>query len=528
MSAGQSELSGPDLTQGIPFDSIPDGGMVGGHAAGQPVLVARQGAEVFAIGASCTHYGGPLDHGIVVGDTVRCPWHHACFSLRTGEAVRAPALNPVAVWKTEREGNLVKVTSEIPATDGATAVHRPALPEPQPNSILIIGAGAAGNAAAEMLRREGYSGTLTMIGGDESVPYDRPNLSKDYLAGNAPEEWIPLRPAEFYQQHAIELIRGVTITGIDASKRTATLSTGEAKRFDRLLIATGSEPVRLPIPGADKPHVHYLRTLADSRSIIEAAKTAKSAVVIGASFIGLEVAASLRTRGLSVDVVGLEKMPLERVLGPELGAFIQKTHEAKGVTFHLGQSSREIGATSVTLDNGSILPADLVVIGVGVRPLTALAETAGAAVDKGVVVNEFLETSVPGIFAAGDIARFPDPRSGESIRIEHWVVAERQGQIAARNMIGLRQPYDSAPFFWSNHYHTAITYVGHAAKWDEIRIAGDIDRHDCLVGYRLGERTLAVAAMGRAKASLEAEVAMERSDWQALDALFAENGKAKS
>jgi apoptosis-inducing factor 3 len=521
VSSDQPELSGPDFSQGIPFESIPDGGMIGGHAAGKPVLVARRGNDVFAIGASCTHYGGPLADGLMVGDTVRCPWHHACFSLRTGEAVRAPALNPVAVWNTGREGNLVTVTSENPAADGATRVGNRAPPEPQPASILIVGAGAAGNAAAEMLRRDGYAGKVTMVGGDESVPYDRPNLSKDYLAGNAPEDWIPLRAPEFYDEHRIELIRGVTVTTIDSSARTATLSNGEVKSFDRLLLATGSEPVKLPIAGADLPHVHYLRTLVDSRSIIEGAKASEKAVVIGASFIGLEVAASLRARGLSVNVVAPEEIPLSRVLGPELGAFILKTHEHKGVTFHLGRTAGGITETAVKLDDGTSLPADLIVVGVGVRPLTSLAESAGASLDKGVLVDEFMETTVPGIFAAGDIARFPDPRTGDRIRIEHWVVAERQGQAAARNMIGMREAYRSAPFFWSNHYDAvAITYVGHAEKWDKVRVAGSIDDGDCLVGYQAGERILAVAAMGRAKASLEAEVAMENEDWKGIDAVF--------
>lgn len=519
MSADQPQPTGPDLSQGIPFDSIPDGGIVGGHASGQPVILSRSGDQVFAIGGQCTHYGGPLAEGIVVGNTVRCPWHHACFDLRTGEALHAPALNPVAKWEVVRDGAIVKVTDALPAADGATPLDD-RKPSEQPGSIVIVGTGAAGNAAAEMLRRKNFSGKLTMIGGDESVPYDRPNLSKDYLAGNAPEEWIPLRPPEFYQEHNIELMRGTTVSAVDADKKTVRLSNGETRLFDKLLLATGAEPVRLPISGAELGHVHYLRSLADSRAIIEAAKSAKQAVVIGSSFIGLEVAASLRARGLSVDIVAPEKVPLERVLGQELGAFVQKKHEREGVTFHLGRTSKEISATAVTLDDGTSLPADIVVVGVGVRPLTSLAESAGASTDKGVNVNEFLETSLPGIFAAGDIARFPDPRSGQSVRIEHWAVAERQGQTAARNMLGAKERFTSVPFFWSAHYDTTITYVGRAEKWDEVLIKGSIDYGDCLVGYKLGEKILAVAAVGRDRESLAAEAAMEKLDWNALDDLF--------
>lgn len=524
LSAETGKLSGIDLEVGIRVDSIPDGGMIGGHSSGHPVLISRRGDELHAIGATCTHYGAPLAQGIIVGDTVRCPWHHACFDLRTGEAVCAPALKPVSRWEIVREGDVVRVTKEIPATDGATPVA-PRLPIASPSpAIVIVGAGAAGNAAAEMLRREGYGGKLTMIGADESVPYDRPNLSKDYLAGNAPEEWIPLRPPEFYVQHSIELLRGMSAVAIDSALRTVKLSDGSSFRFDKLLLATGAEPVTLPIPGADLPHVHYLRTLADSRSIITAVEHAKHAVVIGASFIGLEVAASLRTRGLTVSVVAPERLPLEKILGPELGAFIQKKHEAEGVTFHLGHTSNEISADAVTLDDGSTIAADLVVVGVGVRPLLGLAESAGVKIEKGVVVDEYLETSVPGIFAAGDIARYPDQRSGLPVRIEHWVVAERQGQTAARNMLGRKERFTAVPFFWSNHYSTAITYVGHAEKWDQVLVAGSLDDGDALIGYRSGGKILAVAATGREKESLEAEAALEDFKWAALERMFARGG----
>jgi len=524
LSAEQAAPSGPDLRQGIQFDEIPDGGMIGGHADGQPVLIARQGDAVFAIGGQCTHYGGPLAEGMMVGHTVRCPWHHACFDVRTGEALAAPALNPVPRWETVRDGAMVKVTNQIPAADGATPIRAQAPRDSDPGSVVIVGAGAAGNAAAETLRREGYKGMLTMIGGDESVPYDRPNLSKDYLAGNAPEEWIPLRPDEFYQQHKIDLIRGVTVDAIDAGSRSVKLSNGESRSFDKLLLATGAEPVRLPIPGGNLSHVHYLRTLSDSRAIIAAAGNAKKAVVIGASFIGLEVAASLRARGLSVDVVAPEKVPLERVLGAEIGRFIQKKHESEGVTFHLGHTSREITASGVTLEDGSSIDADIVVVGVGVRPLISLAENAGAATEKGVKTNEYLETSIPGVYAAGDIARYPDPRSGDNVRIEHWVVAERQGQTAARNILGRAEKFSTVPFFWSAHYSTTISYVGHAEKWDEILIDGDVSEGDFIAGYRLGEKILAVASCGRDKASLEAEARMEREDWASLAKMFNRTG----
>jgi NADPH-dependent 2,4-dienoyl-CoA reductase/sulfur reductase-like enzyme/nitrite reductase/ring-hydroxylating ferredoxin subunit len=499
-----SELKGPDLLQGIDASTLPDGGSVLGHAEGESVLLARKGNELFAVGATCTHYGGPLAEGIVAGDTVRCPWHHACFSLRTGEALRAPALNPIACFDVERRGERIFVlgksnahaTSPVPSAD-------------RPHGIVILGGGAAGQAAAEMLRREGFGGKLTMLTADASPPVDRPNLSKDYLAGTAPEEWIPLRPPEFFTEQRIELVLGARATRIDLEGKRVELEDGGSYPYDALLLATGADPVKLTIPGADLPHVHTLRTLADSRAIIVGASAAKRAVVLGASFIGLEVAAALRTRGLDVHVVAPESRPLERILGPEVGDFVRRLHEEHGVVFHLGDTTRSIDAAGVTLTSGKRLEADLVVTGIGVRPAVALAEAAGIETDRGVTVNEYLETSVRGIYAAGDIARWPDPHSGQKIRVEHWVVAERMGQIAARNILGRKERCALVPFFWSQHYDVGISYVGHAEKWDRVEVTGDIAARDCRVELKAGGKAIAVITIGRDVESLRAELAME-------------------
>jgi apoptosis-inducing factor 3 len=504
MAEASSKLEGPDFEKGCQIDKVPDQGMLLGHAFGEAILAARRGDDIFAIGATCTHYGGPLSKGLMVDCIVRCPWHHARFDLRTGEAIGAPALSDTSCWNIEKRGERFFVTGKID--------KKPARkPKLSPTNVVIVGGGAAANAAAEILRREGYEGPVTMISADESLPYDRPNLSKDYLAGTAPEEWIPLRSADFYREQKIDALTKTSVEAIDPRRTQVTLSNGRSVSYGALLLATGAEPVRLQIAGADLLHVCYLRTLSDSRRIIEKAKHAKRAVVIGASFIGLEVAASLRERKLEVAVVGKGSLPLEKVLGSELGKLIRETHEQHGVQFHLGRTPAVIQDRHVQLDDGTILDGDLVVVGIGVRPNTSLAETAGIATDNGVLVDEFLETNVPGIFAAGDIARWPDPRAGR-IRVEHWVVAERQGQTAARNILGARERFVAPPFFWSNHFDLHIRYVGHGSRGNRVTVSGDLKAKDASVTFRAADKLMAVASIGRDLENLKAELALERGD----------------
>src|SRR3979490_1017559 len=394
MAAEQAPPAGPDLAQGVVLSDF-NGETLVGHVGDQDVLLVRSGADIFAIDAHCSHYHGPLADGLVVGDSIRCPWHHACFDLRTGEATRAPALNPIAIWKVEYEGDRIFVR------------QKPEQPKPRvkgavdaPGRIVIVGGGAAGFAAAGMGRGQDYRGSIVMLSNEAVAPVDRPNLSKDYLAGSAPEDWLPLRPDGFYAEAAIDLRLSTDVASIDTMDRSVVLAGGEAIAYDRLLLATGAEPVRLPIPGPDRPHVPVVRSLADCRAIIASADGARRAIVIGASFIGLEAAAALRARDIEVHVVAPEQRPMERVLGPDMGDFGRALHEEYGVIFHLGDTVVAIDGKRTTLKSGGVLEAEFVVVGVGVRPRLGLAEQAGLKIDRGVAVNAFLETSVAGIYAA--------------------------------------------------------------------------------------------------------------------------------
>jgi NADPH-dependent 2,4-dienoyl-CoA reductase/sulfur reductase-like enzyme/nitrite reductase/ring-hydroxylating ferredoxin subunit len=497
-----------DFREGLLVRDLADGAIAVGQTGGEDVILVRRGDQFFAVGANCTHYHGELSKGLVVGDTLRCPLHHACFNLRTGEALRAPALDPIPRWHVERIDDRIFVREKVPEL-GRKRLCESAECQKPPASVVIIGGGAAGLGAAEMLRREGYDGQLTMISADDWPPYDRPNLSKDFLVGAAPDDWMRLRLPDYYREQKIDLLLNSRVSTLDIPARRVHLENGATYGYDALLIATGSEPVQLQIEGAASSELHYLRTFADARAIVSKAASARRVAVVGASFIGLEVAASLRSLGIAVDVIAPGKQPMERVMGPELGLMVRELHEAHGVVFHMGETIRKIDGTTLTLTGGSTLEADFVILGVGVRPSLTLAEQAGLTTDRGIVVNEYLETSASGVFAAGDIARWPDPHSGEMIRVEHFVVAEQQGQVAAKNILGRRERFDRVPFFWSQQYDIAINYVGHAEHWDSIEIDGSLQARDCSVSYKRGGKTLAFATISRDLENLKVEAAME-------------------
>ena len=505
MSQSDTPPPGPDFSLGVPMSDVPATGVLAGHVDGETVLLSRLDDGIFATGGTCTHYGAPLAEGWVGKGEIRCPWHHACFSLRSGAALKAPAFAPLATWQVETIGDQVFVRGKIDSAGTKTeAVDSTA----HPRRIVIIGGGAAAFAAAERLRGLGFNGSLTMLSADADPPCDRPNLSKDYLAGTAAEDWIPLQADEFYTDRNIDLHLSREVVAIDTAVREVRTRDGQSFDYDALLISTGAEPVRLPLPGFDRPNVFALRSLADARAIIAAAGSAKTVALIGAGFIGMEAAGALRTRGLEVHVVAREEVPMERALGREFGEFITGLHRDHGVYFHLQASPTGFDGEVLTLADGTRIAADLLIVGAGVAPRTALASAAGLAVENGILVDARLQTSVAGIYAAGDVARYR--HGAELVRIEHWVHSQRQGQAAAENMLGADRVFDDVPFFWTHHYGLDIRYSGHAQGWYEVRIEGALAAQDCTARFFRKGELLAAASVGRDQENLVIEAELQR------------------
>ncbi|MGQ9632223.1 MAG: FAD-dependent oxidoreductase [bacterium] len=476
-----------DLKEGVPISM---------RANGDDILLVRLDGRIHACGGRCTHYGAPLRDGLLLGHVITCPWHNARFDITTGEMTSAPALDDLPRYPVKVEG-------------GQVYVGRAESPQPPKPSIgggqtfVIVGAGAAGNAAAETLRREGFAGRIIMITAEPGVPYDRPNLSKDFLAGKAPPDWIPLRDEEFYAEREIELLTSHRVTSLDLSGRSVTFESGNQLKYDRLLLATGGIPRRLNIPGANLEGCLSLRSLADAEAIISAVEGAEKAVIVGASFIGMEVAASLRERGLEVHVVAPEQAPMANVFGERVGRRLQRLHEEKGVRFHLGNTPKEIAGEKkvreVALSDGSHIAADVVVVGIGITPAVDYLRDTGLLQNGAVPVDERLQTKAQGVFAAGDIAIVPDRRTGEARRVEHWVVAERQGQHAAQAMLGGDTPYDEVPFFWTKQYDASLKYVGFAREYDRVVYRGDVEGGKFLAGYYRGGHLMAAATLGMSR-----------------------------
>jgi NADPH-dependent 2,4-dienoyl-CoA reductase/sulfur reductase-like enzyme/nitrite reductase/ring-hydroxylating ferredoxin subunit len=472
-----------------------DGGLKRVVLGDEKILLARSGGRVYAVGAECPHYGAPLEEGALHGERLVCPWHHACFNVATGANEEPPALDGLPRYAVRLDGDDVLVTlppdpaPDTPSPDGDDA-----------RTFAIVGAGAAGQAAAEALRRQGFAGRIVLIARAESLPPDRPSLSKEYLSGEVGAKLVPLRPEKFYAQRGIELRRGATVERIDVAARTLHLAGGETLAYDALLIAPGATPRPLELPGAELPRVFLLRSVDDCERILAAAKGAQRAVVVGASFIGMEVAASLRERDLEVTVVAPDPVPYARVLGEEIGRMFQRLHDEHGVQFRLGAKPARIegegGVEAVVLEGGERIAADLVVAGVGVKP--AAGAIAGLEVDeRGALAADATLRVAEGVWAAGDSASFPDPQTGERIRVEHWRLAQQHGRHAARAMLGSAEPFAGVPFFWTKQFGLSLRYVGHATRWDELITWGDTDKREFITFYVASGRVVAAAGVKR-------------------------------
>lgn len=514
-------------------DDLQNGEMKQVAAGDTDVLLARVDGQYHAVYAYCTHYGAPLADGALSGDRVVCPWHHACFHLPTGDHLEPPGLDGLPRFQVRIEGDavLVDVPDDAPNRRVASMADRD---EQDERVAAVLGAGAAGAYAAEALRANGFTGRVVLISREDEVPYDRPNLSKDYLQGEAEEAWMPLRDADFYQTHAIELRLGQAATRVDVRAKTLQFEDGSTLAYDGLVLCTGGTPRRLDVPGADLEGVYTLRSFQDSRELHEAAEAAGQAVVVGASFIGMEAAFSLRELGLDVTVVAPGETPFASVLGDRVGQRVQAIHEEHGVRFRLGRKVQRLDGdervAGVTLDDGTSLDADLVVVGIGVTPATDFVEGVERGDEGGLEVDAHLRAA-GGLYVAGDIAHFPHPQTGDGVRIEHWRLACQHGRLAGANLAaelaaeqpsaGKRQPYRSVPFFWTAHFGTNLRYVGHAEDPDEILYDGDPEDGAFIAYYVRDGQVRAAAGVGRDREMAALEEAMRRELLPAPETLAA-------
>ena len=485
-----------DLSEGIDGSDVAEGKPVAGCFDGKPVILVRHGGKICALAGECTHHGAPLSDGIVIDGELRCPWHHARFSIDSGEAVGAPAFAPLDLFDIVEEDGKVRVTGKRKAVD----CHQG--PDRNPGHVVIIGGGAAGHACAEMLARS--SVIATVLDADPAAPYDRTACSKAYLNGEGDRGDAALPNLAGMRAHAV-------VDRIDPAARVVVLTDGEEVGYDTLVIATGAEPVMPDFDGADGDNVFLLRTIDDAELIVSAADKADRAIVVGASFIGLEAAAALTQRGLGVTVVGADDVPLADVTGPEVGAFVRSLHEDKGVEFRLGTKVTAFDGRHATLDDGSSVAGAFLVVGTGVTPRTDLADAAklrlaAKDVGGGIAVDGGFRTSDERIYAIGDVASVPDARLGRAIRVEHWVVAQRHGQWLARSLTGaIDGDYGDTPFFWTIQFDASLAYVGHADGIEDRTIDGSIKDGNFAVRFADD----ALLTCNRDKQSLRREVQLD-------------------
>ena len=472
------------------------------------VLLIRHNGRYFAIAAHCTHYKAPLAEGVLSGDHIVCPWHNAYFNITTGDQQEPPGLDSLPRYEVKIDGD--KVIVSVPEDAAPTRTRSMAKYDANADhrTFVILGAGAAGAHAAETLRVANFQGRIIMATQDDLLPYDRTRLSKDYFNGKVSREQMPLRSAEFYHDHDIEVWLNKPAVRVDAQTKTMQFADGDTLSYDALLLATGGKPRQLEVPGAELQNVLTLRSFSDCDRILAAAKTATQAVVIGSSFIGMEAAAGLAQQGVKVTVVSPDAVPFEKTLGHEIGSVFQQVHEEQGVAFQLGRKVDRLEGSgkveAAILDTGGSfasrsvrLPADLVIVGIGVQPATEFVNGVERhAKDHSISTNDYLQAA-DGLYAAGDIARYPDWRTGESIRVEHWRIAAQQGRIAAYNMMGKPTKFRAVPMFWTMQFKFPLRYVGHAEQWDELIVDGNLQDRQFIAFYVKDNQVLAAATSQR-------------------------------
>jgi apoptosis-inducing factor 3 len=484
-------------------DELKDGQMKSVEIDGRVILLARVGETFYACSGTCPHHGAPLVDGSMHEGRVRCPWHQAVFDAATGRLFEPPSLDGLETYEVVVDDQDVCVVIPDKAHPSAKPGLQRSVSARDMRKFVVLGAGAAGVAAVEALRTEGFSGAICMITGEKHLPYDRTELSKNQLS--KPHSDPPfIRSSDFYSDLGIDLLTDRRVTKVDISDKKIFLVTGDSMSYDRLLLASGAVARKLGVEGEDLEGIFPLRSLNDCQGLRSAAGSATSVVVIGASFIGMEVSAALAKRGLKVTVVAPDSVPFERIFGSDIGRMYQSIHEEKGVTFHLGRKvKRFLGngvLQAVELDDGTQLETGLAVVGVGVQPATDYLRDITTNEDGSVPVDAFLRAA-DDVWAAGDIASFPDWRTGEFIRVEHWRLAQQHGRVAAMNMIGNRVKYRGVPFFWTNQFMTITDYIGHCAQWDEVVLEGDPARRNFLAFYLKDASVHAVAACGRERES---------------------------
>ncbi len=503
---------------------IKEGDMKRISVGDQELLLVNVGGEIHAYGPDCPHHGAPLEKGLLDGHRLVCPWHQSVFDARSGRLIDPPSLDDLEEYRVEIvEKNVVVHVPRKISSAKTPRMSRPATEEDarkehldgeykatvfpadrlrSGRTFVIIGSGAAGIAAAETLRQEGYQGNITVLTQDENPPYDRTELSKRYLAKKDASSPM-LRDMDFYEHYGIKLMLGEEVSKVDVPSRRIVCASGSDMQADAILLASGSEPRRLDVDGTDLPNVFLLRSFRDCEQIRARAAESKRAVVVGASFIGMETAGSLTQRGIQVTVVGPESVPFEGLLGEKIGRMYQSVHEQEGTQFRLGENIERFegdqeGVRRAVLSGGESIDCDMVVVGIGVRPRTGYVEGIEVNQDGSLPVDEHLMVS-DGVFAAGDIARFLDWRTGTPIRIEHWRLAQELGQLAARNMLGQGLTYEGTPFFWTTQHKVIVNYVGHVDEWDDIHVDGSIDDKKFVALYIKDGHVYAAAGVGESK-----------------------------